>query len=104
MIDPKNLRDVLAVMRDYGASYLKTNDLEVKLSESIEVPKTTRSFNQPEDKVPFPTIEQTLTQEEESKIKHKVVELTSVMKLSDMDLVDSLFPDHTDQQDEGEAS
>lgn len=101
MIDPKNLRDVLAVMRDYGASYIKTNDLEVKLDANTVNNTADKSIS---DKVPFPTIEEKISQEEESKIKHKVVELTSVMKLSDMDLVDSLFPDHTDQQDEGEAS
>jgi hypothetical protein len=32
-------------------------------------------------------------------IEHKTVELTSVMKLSDNQLLDSLFPDHTDYKE-----
>lgn len=33
---------------------------------------------------------------QEAPIPNKVVELTSVMKLSDNELLDNLFPDHTD--------
>jgi hypothetical protein len=96
MIDPKNLRDVCEVLREFNVGYFKTSEIELTMSLSALANKISAPNNsQPKDPEVSP--------EEEKEIKHKVEELTSLMRLSDTDLVDRLFPDHTQDQDE-EAS
>lgn len=88
------LRAIAKVMDECGIVFLKTSDIELHrdpLHKRIEEPK---AFHVEQIKIPVdaPT-------PAEDKIEHKTVELTSVMKLSDTDLVDKLFPDYTTEEE-----
>lgn len=91
MIDANNLKDVCAVLHAYGVSYFKSSEMELRLHNGIKsvtqespinsLPSEIKGTDLPED------------------IKHKVDEFTSVMKLGDVDLVDRLFPEHTQDEE-----
>ncbi len=74
---PKEIKTLIKTLRAAGVMHYKTPELELKL-DPIEPRKRARS--KPTD---------------ESEIKHKAEELTSLLKLSDQDLVDRMFPDYT---------
>lgn len=92
MIDPKNLKDVCAVLKEYGVTYFKSGDMELMLSKSDAVVK-------PVVATPVTSASNPLVDAPED-IKHKVEELTSIMKMGDVELIDRLFPEPI--QDEGE--
>lgn len=78
MIDPKNLREVIQVLKEFGVSQFKSDEFEMTLSNS-----------------PLPIVQlPPIPAAEEAEIKHKVEELTSLLKLGDAELVDRLFPDN----------
>lgn len=76
-MSPKEIKTLIKTLRAAGITHYKTPELELKI-DPIEPRRRMRT--KPTD---------------ESEIKHKVEELTSLLKLSDQDLVDRLFPDHT---------
>jgi hypothetical protein len=82
MIDPKNLREVCEILRTYGVSYLKSNDLELKIDSSSLVPSHTRE----------PDGQKQPDSEDDKKIKDKVDEFKSVMALGDEELINRMFP------------
>jgi len=83
MIDPKNLRDVLSVCKEFGVSRLKTNHLEVDITANA----TTHDTNQVPWKAHPP-----IDPEKEKEIQHKIEEFKSVMSLSDDEILDRNFP------------
>lgn len=84
-------KELVKTLRELGVTHYKTSEIELNLLP--EPPKAEPKF--------LPTVE---SNEEPQEIKHKVEELTSLLKLSDKDLIDRLFPDHTDYGDDEEAS
>lgn len=91
MIDPKNLREVIHVLKEYGVTYFKSDEMELKLDVTA----------QEDGKIPFPLAQSTsvpIKKDEDPEIKHKVDELTSLLRLGDEDLVDRLFPDYTKEE------
>lgn len=89
---PREIKALVKILRAQGVIRFKSADIELEMA-SIEriatrAPKPPQPVKDPDPDEP---------------IKHKVEELTSLLKLSDADLVDSLFPDHSNAQDEVEA-
>lgn len=79
---PVELKKIVRAMRQCGVLRLVTADMEIELGPE-PLPKLTKS--------------------EEQEIPHTLQEMKSVMKLSDGELVDRLFPD-TQTQIEDEAN
>ena len=91
-MNSKQLRALAKVMKDYGITHVKTDALELSMP-CIAAPATpvpTRAATIPPD-APAAGMEP---------ISHKIEELTSLMKLDDVSLVDKLFPDHTEETQE----
>lgn len=83
---PKQLKALAKTMRENGITKLRTKDIELDLSESF-TPKA-RKLKEPENK----------------EIKHKIEQLDHIMKLSDSELLDRLFPLEREPQDQDEAT
>lgn len=81
----KELKAMAEIMRANGITYLKTEKITLKMFHVEPVPKVATIA-----KSDTPV---TITPEEEAEIKHKVEEMTSLMKLGDMELAERLFPD-----------
>ncbi len=77
-------KELIKTLRECGVTRYKTTDIELDLGPAPAI-----NIDAP---APAPV-----------EIKHKVEELTSLLKLSDTDLVDRLFPDHTNNES-GEES
>lgn len=78
MIAIEKLAPVLELLQRHGVMHIKMNGLEVNFASTDAPPSLPVSLTAP-----------TLVSEP---IKHENEELTNVMKLSDEDLVDRLFP------------
>jgi len=88
---PKELKQIVKTMRSLGVTHLKTESgQEITLSADAPI-KAAKSV------APVPV---EISPEEEKEIKHRLEELTSVMKLDDASLLDRLFPDHREQPNE----
>ena len=90
-MDSKELRKVAKVMKDFGITHFKNAEFELSISADVvfdRIAKTRKRRAKATDEV-------------DEEIQHKIEELNSVMKIGDNDLVDRLFPDHT--QDEESA-
>lgn len=79
---PAEIKDLVQTLRDCGVTHYKSGDIELDLGPA-----------------PLPLEAPTIATAE---IINKVEEMTSLLKLGDKDLVDRLFPDHT-QNYEGDA-
>jgi len=92
-MNSKDIKALAKVMQDYGITSLKIGDLELSrpLGEFVSVP-----VKEPKHFVP---VDAPVT-EDENPIEHKVEQLKSLMKLNDVELVDQLFPDHSEQNEE----
>lgn len=92
----KDLRACAKIMQEFGLSHLKMEGVELTRSVptvSAELQKQLRAqvgHNTPLDDL----------SKDEDPIAHKVEQLTSLMKLSDVELVDQLFPDHIEHEEE----
>lgn len=75
---------LLHVLKAHGVSHFKSNDLELRMDAGVSV---TPSTPPPEPKV----LGDVLPSQEEG-IPHHVNEVAGLLKLSDADLVDKLFP------------
>ena len=79
-------------MQKFGLSHVKWGDIEIHGIVASQEPKRkrikTNGVAKPQD-----------LEEEPEPIKHKIEHLTSLMKLSDVELVDELFPDKTDMEE-----
>ena len=79
------------MLKAEGVTHFKSQDFEISLGGSIQGDmRPTR----PAKDVPSET------PEEEKPIQHTDMQLTSLLKLSDLDLVDRLFPDHEKEAEE----
>jgi len=67
------LKEFAVVMKDYNLSRVKMGEIELVMGESMASPAAYKL----------------------GPITHKDEQLTSLLKLNDKDLVDQLFPDHT---------
>lgn len=102
-MSPKEIKALVKMLRMCGVTRYKTPELELDLAGSTQGESTslltkTRSVRSGPGQplVPRETAE-------DKPIEHKVVEMTSLLKLSDQDLVDRLFPDHTEDAEEPSA-
>lgn len=85
---PEELRLVAQTMREYGLTHVKTAAYEL----TMPVQELMKAKECP-DLVPVDA-----PVAESNPIEHKVEALTSLLKLSDINLVDQLFPDTTEQE------
>lgn len=88
MIAVAELAQVLELLQRYGISQIKMDGLELSFAELARAPAPAVAQPIAVD-APLP---------EPEKIEHKTEELTNVMKLSDMELLDRLFPDTTEPE------
>lgn len=101
-MNAKQLREIAETMRDCGIMHIKTADLEISRQppdqkavlpvvsqETAPLPVTPQADN------PAPP-----TEGDPDIIEHKIEALTSLMKLSDVELVDQLFPEPREPQEE----
>ncbi len=84
----EEIRAVAQIMQDFGLSHVKTDSLE--LSRDCSTPPAAKALPIIPPDAPVATTE--------DPIKHKIEELTSLMKMDDMDLVDQLFPEPVEEQ------
>jgi hypothetical protein len=94
---PKQIRELAETMRDCGISHLKFKDLEMScqagarpsIAPEVEkvsfVPSPVASIQDPPVEAGPPL--------EEEEVPHNVQQLASLLKLSDIELVDQLFPE-----------
>jgi hypothetical protein len=88
---PKDIKKLIKMLRDSGVTHYKTAELELNLA-----PLPTKEPKTPLVKaIPLET-----ATEEDKPIEHTEMQLTSLLKLSDVDLLDRLFPDHTKEAEE----
>lgn len=91
MTDAKNLREVVQVLKEFGVSYFKNSEIELKLDISTSTHQSQKaSVITPAEAAHVPV---EITEQEKEEIKHKLEEMTSVLNMSDTDLLDRLFPD-----------
>ena len=86
-MDPKELKKLIKTLRSLGITHYKNGNVELTLAP-LEVVVPPKPVEKPVE----------ISPEEEKEIKHKVEELTSIMKLGDVELLDRLFPDHTEYE------
>lgn len=80
---PGEFREFARTMQEFGISQMKMGDVEIMLGQAPQAQAAPVSL--PLD----------APQGQEDPIKHKVEQLSSLLKLDDHQLVDQLFPDHT---------
>jgi hypothetical protein len=86
-------------MRKHGVSYFKSVEYEIKIDSSMPL------ASMPDPSISKPVSPPTSTPSSaasappvEINIPHHVNEVKNLLKLSDNELVDKLFPDHTQEQ------
>lgn len=90
---PKEFKAIAKAMRECGVSHFKCGDTEIQMAQELPVERKNKRIKQ------SAPISPTTPPEHSDPIEHKVEALASLMKLSDSDLVDELFPDHTADQE-----
>lgn len=80
-MNPKEIKALIKTLRAAGITHYKTPELELTL-DPIEPKRRLRA-----------------KPDESKEIEHKVEELSSLLKLSDTELVDRMFPDYTTEED-----
>lgn len=85
---PGEFKEFAKSMKEFDISYVKMGDVILRRQggEAVRHLVAEAQNNLPEG----------ITTEPSDPIAHKVEQLTSLAKLSDTDLVDRLFPDHTE--------
>ncbi len=79
---PELLRQYSSIMVEFGVCHFKVGDAEISIRESVN---SRPSLPEENDSDP---------------IKHKVQEMSSLLKLDDKDLVDRLFPDTSENKED----
>jgi hypothetical protein len=87
---PGEFREFARTMREFGLTRAKIGDVVMVMAGAQASDTKPAQVTQ--------QVTQAFVAPEQEPIKHKVEQLASLMKLSDTELVDELFPDHT--QDE----
>ena len=88
---PQEIIQLVEALRANGVSSFKNGGMEVSFSVKID----TLTAELKSEQVPLDA-----PIELSPEIKHQVEEVTSLLRLSDTELVDKLFPDHTQQDEE----
>lgn len=88
---PGEFKEIAKAMQEFGISYVKMRDCEI--SRGPQVPQVAMQ-NHTVSNWPNPNSTENNSSDP---IRHKVDQMTSMMKLSDTELVDQLFPDQTDE-------
>lgn len=78
---PSEIRALVETLRACGVTHFKEGELELNLGPAPSLPQVS-----------------------DKEIEHKNIELTSLLKLTDTDLVDRLFPDHSKREDAEESA
>lgn len=102
---PKDIKSLIKTLRAAGVTHYKTPELELELGGSIQ--GDMRLPVKQEEVGSIPTRPATVSHEtneteEDKPIDHTEVMLTSLRKISDVDLLDMLYPDHTKEYKEAE--
>ncbi len=99
-MNPQKIEKIFSLMKQFGVEHFKHEDLEIKMAGQgtetarIELPSFTKSAPIAPEPQAIPPVE--------SKIPHHVNEVADLLKLSDEDLVDKLFPDYSQLPKDGE--
>lgn len=83
---PEKLEQIIALCRLNGVTHFKHADFEIAFGEPVSSNIVSLGVKDPTIKPVPPT---------EMVIPHQSTEVANLLKLSDMDLVDKLFPDYT---------
>jgi len=94
-MSPKELKALIKTLRAAGVTHYKTAELEINLAIGSELEKVSKQAKGLPLDAPV---------EPPKEILHKVEELTSLLKCSDKDLVDRLFPDTFTEAEDAEES
>jgi hypothetical protein len=99
----KELQKLMESLRANGITYLRTHELEVRLNGSEPIAELSEDeglsrINPPQDLPPESVSTDSPTDPKSDEkaagdVPHKVEELTSLMKLSDQELLNRLFPE-----------
>lgn len=111
-MNPKELKGLIKMLKSSGVTHFKSADFEITLRDSSvgecgpHKPDVAGSIPAPATSVaPSIVSRETIGEDKEDKpIPHEVLQLTSLLKLSDVDLVDRLFPDHSQEEAEESAN
>jgi hypothetical protein len=99
-MSPKKIERLIRVLREQGVEYIKTPELEIRLSDRVSQPVVVRAD------APAPLVAPAQAQRVhaapeapaaavppvENEIPHHENQVAKLLKLSDEDLVDALFP------------
>ena len=91
-MNPEKAEKLFALMKQYGVEYFKHDELEIKLTPGVEIAKAPAITPKKTKKVPVQAAPPV-----EMPIPHHVNEVANLLKLSDNDLVDKMFPDYSQQ-------
>lgn len=97
---PGEFREIVMTMKEFGVSYVKMGKLELTMGPgSLGAQAPTSSSHSPGHggSTPPPVVFPLETANLPDPIKHKVEEVTSLLKLGDIDLVNRLFPEPTEE-------
>lgn len=100
---PKEIKALIKALRENGVVQFKSGDIELTLAPQEIVSRETPLSVKVASLISPKLEAEDTTTEASSEIIHKVVEMTSLLKLDDAQLVDRLFPDHTDYGDDDEV-
>lgn len=85
------LEQVLSLMKQYGVTHLKGFDSEITMVDSSSIsPVQMLKTEEKPNTIPLQAVPPV-----DMKIVHHVNEVANLLKLSDEDLVDKLFPDYS---------
>lgn len=81
-------KQIAKTMRQYGITRVRMGDAEIEMGGQIG--------NGHADAAPRAPVAVNAPTPQSNPIEHKVEQMASLMRLSDVELVDELFPDQTD--------
>lgn len=95
----EKIEQMFALMKQYGVAHFKEDGVEIKFSDAVapaptvetqKAPAAVTTPKKPTIKVPLQAVPPV-----ESQVPHHINEVANLLKLSDEELVDKLFPDYT---------
>ncbi len=90
-MSPKKIERLIRTMREQGVEYIKTPEMEIRLREGFAAKVVTV----PQEKIVEAPRPMAAVPPAETDIPHHENQVAKLLKLSDEDLVDKLFPDYT---------
>lgn len=100
-MSPKKIERLIKTLREQGVEYIKTPEIEIRLREhlpvAVQLPRAA-THHSPDisrvAQVPAPPTGAAVPPVDDN-IPHHTNEVAKLLKLSDAELVDRLFPDYT---------